>query len=245
MTSSVHAGVEVEVTAGKLLKKRQLVEIYGEGNEGLMIEGIVMRPGEGRKWVVFWDIPRPGGLESEHGANFWTVKQQGASDTQNLAVNDESDRMSIATEDGDGDDEVPDDDVDHDPAQAAGPTDVQDHYLTTNGMSCKVEQNGMMLDKHTIAGGVPVASALHWQNNDSAHHGAARELQHAIASLHYFLLMMPHVQFQTCLTPQKLFSCPHGAQLGMGRFCTSLVFCSSWICTHRRCAVWLCLTVVT
>ena len=89
MTSSVHAGLEVEVTAGKLLKKRQLVEIYGEGKERVVVEGIVMRPGEGRKWVVFWDIPRPGGLESEHGANFWTVKQQGASDTQNLAVNDD------------------------------------------------------------------------------------------------------------------------------------------------------------
>ena len=123
MASSVCAGLEVEVAAGKLLKKRKCEEIFGKGKEGVMVEGIVMRPGEGRKWVVFWDIPRPGGLESEHGANFWTVKQQGASDTQNLAVNDESDRMSIATEDGDGDDEVPDDDVNHDPAQAAGPTD--------------------------------------------------------------------------------------------------------------------------
>lgn len=70
-----------------------------------------------------------------------------------------------------------------------------------------------------MAGGVPVAAALHWRKTDSLHLVAAWELQHAITSLHYFLLMMTHVLFQTCLVAAKfVFLSPwramgHGALL--------------------------------
>ena len=51
MASSVRVGQEVEVSAVKLLGKRKVVDIYGEGNEGLVIDGIVLRHGEGSDQV--------------------------------------------------------------------------------------------------------------------------------------------------------------------------------------------------
>lgn len=94
-----------------------------------------MKRGSEKKWVVFWDIDVSGGLQNKHGTKFWTVQRQVAPYEQNLAEKDESDGVSVETEVQLCGDEVPEDDVDHDPAEACDPTDVQDCSLTTNGMS--------------------------------------------------------------------------------------------------------------